>query len=75
MGSEKLRYKDCLLKFEVYDFDFMLVDDVMGSATLFLMYFAKMKVNFKDVKLVKDIDVKVIDLLFLFVDVFLKLLL
>ena len=61
MGSEKLRYKDCSLKFEVYDFDLMSADDAMGSATLPLTHFAKMKANFKDVKSVKDTDAKVID--------------
>ena len=50
MGSEKLRYKDCSLKFEVYDFDLMSADDAMGSATLPLTHFAKMKAKFKDGK-------------------------
>lgn len=60
MGSEKLRFKDCSLKFEVYDFDLMSADDAMGSATLPLTHFAKMKAKFKTAKLKKDADVKAI---------------
>ena len=38
------------MKFEVYDFDLMSADDAMGSATLPLTHFAKMKAKFKDGK-------------------------
>lgn len=41
MGDSALEFKNCQLKFEVFDFDIMSSDDVMGSALLPLYYFAE----------------------------------
>ena len=40
LGNAKLAFKDCKLKFEVFDFDLMSSDDLMGSAELPLHYLA-----------------------------------
>jgi hypothetical protein len=39
MGSDQLKFKDCALKFEVFDFDFMSSDDPMGEAIVSLSPF------------------------------------